>query len=347
MPRQRALFGFILLVILTLFVAEVDRWVAGRFAAQGIAQNPLEYPITAVIIGLIAQGLLRVSKLYERVQPAIQTDLYMKIGLVILGARISIGDLLATGAGGIVQAVLMVTCVFFFTWWLGSRFSLSRTLKAVMACAVSICGVSAAVAAAGAVSARKEEVTYVSTLVILTSLPLMVIMPWVAGAVALPQPVAGAWFGSNIDTTASVVGAGAIYGTEAEKVATIVKLTQNVLIGFVAFGLALYFVMRVNQGQGERPGLRVIWQRFPKFVLGFILVSILASLRVFSPALIREMTVAYQWIFAAAFVCMGLDFSAQELQRAGWLPLGLYLAATVFNAVLGLGVSAVIFGWLR
>ncbi len=338
--------GIILLAILTLLVAEIDRAIANAFRAQGVAQNPLEYPLTAAVIGLIANAILRVTNLYSFIRPAIRTELYLKIGVVILGARISIGDLLSTGAGGLIQALIMVTSVFFFTWWLGGRLKLPDTLRAVMASAVSICGVSAAIAAAGAVQARKEEITYVTALVIVTALPLMVLMPVLAGVMGLQPDVAGAWFGGNIDTTAAVIGAGTLYGEQAQSVATIVKSSQNVLMGFVAFALAAYFITVIQKKADERPSPRIIWQRFPKFVIGFVLVSILASLRVFTPELAREMNLASQWAFTLAFVSIGLDFSISALRDAGWRPMLVYLAATVFNTILALFVASVIFGVL-
>jgi uncharacterized integral membrane protein (TIGR00698 family) len=344
--RYGLIVGLILLIVLTLLVAEFDRAIANAFRAQGVAQNPLEYPLTAAVIGLIANAVLRLTGLYEFVRPAIRTELYLKIGVVILGARISFSDLVGVGAGGLIQALFMVASVFFFTWWLGGRLRLPETLKAVMASAVSICGVSAAIAAAGSVQARKEEITYVSALVIVTALPLMVLMPILADALRLAPDVAGAWFGGNIDTTAAVVGAGTLFGEEAQRVATIVKASQNVLMGFVAFALALYFVSIVQKNQGERPSPRIIWQRFPKFVIGFVLVSILTSLNAFTPALIREMSTAYQWAFTLAFVSIGLDFSVTALRQAGWKPITVYLGATLFNTVLALLVSGVIFGVL-
>lgn len=346
--RQRAggfVAGTALLVALTLLVAELDRAIANAFSAQGVRQNPLEYPLTAVVIGLIANVALRATRLYTVVRPGIRTEFYLKIGLVLLGARISLGDLLATGAGGLVQALIMVSSVFFFTWWLGGRLKLSATLRAVMSSAVSICGVSAAIAAAGSVQAKKSEVTYIATLVILTALPLMVIMPPLAQALGLSGAVAGAWFGGNIDTTAAVVGAGTLYSPQAQEVAAVVKLSQNVLIGFVAFGLALYFVTVVRRGENEpRPGPRVIWERFPKFVIGFVIVSILATVGVFSRELAREIDTASKWLFTLAFIAIGLDFSLNDLRQAGWRPVAVYAAATVFNTVLALFVAYVIFG---
>ena len=338
--------GAVLLIILTLLAAEIDRAITSAFKAQGVAQNPLEYPLTAVVIGLITNAILRLTRLYDVVRPAIRTELYLKIGLVVLGARISFGDLLALGAGGLIQALVMVLSVFFFTWWLGGKLKLPDTLRAVMASAVSICGASAAIAAAGAVQARKEEVTYITTLVILFAVPMMVLAPAIAGALNLPPDIAGAWFGGNIDTTAAVVGAGTMYGPEAQQVASVVKLSQNVFIGFVAFALAVYFVTVVNRGEGERPSPRMLWTRFPKFVLGFVLVSILASLKIFPSELIKELNTVTQWAFTLAFICIGIDFSLKEIRSAGIKPIIVYLSATVFNTLLALLVAYVIFGVL-
>ncbi|GIL09203.1 MAG: hypothetical protein BroJett033_7140 [Chloroflexota bacterium] len=340
------LAGLALLIALTLLAAELDYLIAALFRAQGVARNPFEYPLTAVLVGLAANGLLRLTGVYARARPAFRTEFFLKIGLVLLGARISLGDLLATGAAGLVQAVIMVTAVFFFTWWLAGRFNLAPTLKAVMASAVSICGVSAAIAAAGSVMAKKEEVTYIAALVILTAIPLMVLMPPLANALGLSPVVAGAWFGGNIDTTAAVVGAGTLHSPEAQQVAAVVKLSQNVLIGFVAFALALYFAVVVEGDKGQRPRLAVIWQRFPKFVIGFVIVSALATLGAFTPGIAKEIERAGQWAFALAFVCIGVEFAPGAIREMGWRPVAVYLGATAFNTVLALLVAAVIFGAL-
>ena len=344
--RWGLIAGFALLLALTVLVAELDRLIADTFKAQGVARNPLEYPLTAVLIGLAANGLLRLTRLYEHVRRAFRTEFYLKIGLVLLGVRVSLGDLLATGAAGLVQALIMVTSVFFFTWWLAGRFSLPPTLKAVMASAVSICGVSAAIAAAGAVMAKKEEVTYITALVILTAIPLMVLMPLLADTMSLTPQVAGAWFGGNIDTTAAVVGAGTMHSQSAQEVAAVVKMAQNVLIGFVAFALALYFAVVVEGDREQRPSPAVIWRRFPKFVIGFVIVSALATLGAFTPGIAKEIERAGQWAFALAFVCIGVEFAPGAIREMGWKPVAVYLGATVFNTVLALAAAAVIFGAL-
>ncbi len=342
--KGNVFIGAAVLIILTLLVAEIDKWIGNSFKANGIASNPFEYPLTAVVIGLIANGVFRLLNLRWLIKPALRTELFLKVGLVLLGARISLGDMLALGLGGLVQALIMITSVFFFTWWLGGKAGLTDRLRAVMSSAVSVCGVSAAIAAAGAVNAKREEVTYITTLVILTAIPLMVLMPVIAGALGLSPVVAGAWFGGNIDTSAAVVGAGTIFGPEAQQVASVIKLTQNVFIGFVAFALAMYFAVVVEKDAAKRPSPKIIWQRFPKFVLGFMLVSLLATVGVFSPALVKELNTLTQWAFALAFVSVGLEFSLTDLRSAGWRPIAVYGGATVFNTILALIVASLIFG---
>ncbi len=341
-----ALCGLVLVAGLTLLIAEFDAGIAKAFAGRGVSQNPLEYPLVAVALGLVANVLLRGTRTHTFVRPGIRTELFLKIGLVLMAAGLNITVIMKEGAGGLLQALVLVSAVFFFTWWLATRFGLAPQLKAVMACAISICGVSAAIAAAGAVLAKKKEITYVTALVIVTALPLMVLMPWAARGLGLSQTVAGAWFGGNIDTTAAVVGAGTLYGETAQQVASVVKMAQNALIGVVAFLLATYFVIKVERKPSERPSPAMIWQRFPKFVLGFVLVSILASTGVLSGNAVAVLKALSKWAFAAAFLCIGLELSVRELGAMGWRPVAVYLSATVFNTALALGAAWVIFGAL-
>ncbi len=343
-PSKGLIIGLLLIFVMAALIAEFDAGISSWFKAQGVGKNPLEYPLMAVLLGLLVNGTLKLMKAYDFIRPAIRTELFLKIGLVIMGARISLGQIMVRGAGGLIQALIMVTSVFLFTWWIGGKFRIADKLRAVMSAAVSICGVSAAIAAAGAVIARKEEISYVTTLVIVTALPMMVLMPWIAEALDLPDTVAGAWFGGNIDTTAAVIGAGTIHGEVAQEVATVVKMSQNVLIGVAAFLLALYFALVVERKPDERPSPMVIWHRFPKFVLGFILISILASLGLFSGEQIGVMKHLYKWAFAMAFFCIGLELSFKDISKMGWAPIIVYLAATIFNTLLALGVSYVIFG---
>ncbi len=325
--RNRLWFAVSFLLIFGLAVA------ANRLSKLNAA---IEFPIWAAILGIIVRNL----RLSQLLQSAATTEIYTKVGLVLLGASVNFAVVMSVGARGIVQALIGVPLVFFFAWFVAGKFGLDSKVKAVMSSAVSICGVSAAIAAAGAVVAKKEHLTYIIALVILFALPLMVIIPFLARAMGLPQTVAGAWIGNNIDTTAAVVGAGQIVGDSALKVASVVKMAQNTLIGFAAFLLALYFTFKSSE---ERPKPIEIWHRFPKFVIGFVVVSVLTSLGVFSSGNVAALNNLRSWFFALAFVCIGLSFSFKEMKSIGKKPLAAFAIITVFNTGSALGLSWLLF----
>lgn len=335
------------LLLISLAVVVGLAILANRLSVWGnrpFGRAVVEFPLWAVAVGLLANLALSLVGVKDKVKEGFRTELFLKVGLVLMGASIDFAFILQAGSRGIVQAVVGVTAVFFFTWYIARLFRLDEKLRAVLATAVSICGVSAAIAAAGSVLARREHLAYVTTLVILFALPLMVIQPFLAKAIGLSAPVAGAWIGNNIDTTAAVVGAGKIHSEQAMQVATVVKLSQNVLIGVAAFLLALYWVLRVERRQVPRPSLWVIWERTPKFILGFLLLSLLASFDVLGMPQVAVLTNLRNWFLTLAFVCIGLEFSVSEVRQVGAKPLLVYTVATLFNTVLALGLALLLFG---
>ena len=178
-PRRQArtaytLLGLGLLIGLALLANRLTAW----------SPKALEYPIWAVALGLGANALLSLLRVRGRIQPALRTELFLKVGLVLLGAGVNLSQVMSVGVKGLAQAVIMIVAVFFFTWWLGGVFKLDPKLRAMLSAAVSICGVSAAIAAAGAVLAKKEHLAYVTALVILVALPLMLLMPWAAQGIS-------------------------------------------------------------------------------------------------------------------------------------------------------------------
>jgi len=335
-------------VLLSVLLVVALALLANRLTAIGktwLGHEILEYPLWAVGLGLAANLAVRAAGVRERLSAAFRTEFFLKTGLVLMGATINFLDILTIGAKGMVQAVVVVTAIFFLTWHLAGWFRLDDKLRALMAASVSICGVSAAIAAAGAVLAKKEHLTYVATLVIVFALPLMLIQPYAAKAMGLSADVAGAWIGGNIDTTAAVVGAGAIHSEAAMKVASVVKVSQNALIGFAAFFLALYWVVVVERRPDRRPSPRDIWTRFPKFVLGFLVASLITTAGLLSPEQVKATIVPLRnWFLAAAFVCIGLELAFDEFLSVGWRPVAVYCLATAANTALALAAAYVLFG---
>ncbi|BBW99219.1 hypothetical protein BST36_14795 [Mycolicibacterium moriokaense] len=326
---------------------EVPQWAKGTPFAK-VAKS-IEFPIYAIALGLIGNLVLSKLALRDALSRGFRTEFFIKTGLVLLGASINLKVLVTAAGPAIIQALLLITIVFGFTWWLGGVLKLEDKLRALLASAVSICGVSAAIAAAGAVQAKKEQLAYAASLVIAFALPSIFLLPWLADVLNLSEPVAGAWIGGNIDTTAAVAAAGALAGEDALQIATIVKTTQNALIGIVAIALTAYFALKVERKSAEqaRPSLRQFWDRFPKFVLGFIAASIVGTLFLQwggDKSAITTVNDLRTWFLIFAFVAIGLEFSLKGLKEAGWRPIALFASATVVNIVVALGLAAVLFG---
>ena len=315
--------------------------LANRLTRVGPAW--LEYPAWALGVGLAANLALGAVGWRRPLAAASRSEFFLKTGLVLMGATVPFRDVLSVGARGLVQAAVLVSSVFLVTWYAGALLRLEHRLRAVMSAAVAIGGVSAAIAAAGAVLAGRDKLGYVTALVVLFAMPMMVLQPLAAVWLGLPADVAGAWIGGNIDTTAAVLGAGALHSERAMQVASIVKLAQNALIGVLAFLLSLYWVAVVERGP-HRPTAADMWARFPKFVLGFAGASLVGSLGLFSPEQVKALADVRNWFLTLAFVSMGLELSFGEIRKEGIRPLLAYLLATAANAALALVVAWVLFG---
>ncbi len=352
--RGWPLASVVLVLGLAGLVHFLDTNVPAWFPSQTWLKS-VEFPIYAIAVGLLGGAALGALGLAERLRFAVRTEFYIKTGLVLLGASIDL-NLIARAAGpAISQSVLLISCIFLATWFLAGALGLDPKLRALIAAAVSICGVSAAIAAAGAVAARKEQLVYVTGLVILFALPSIFIQPWLAQQLGLSQVVAGAWIGGNIDTTAAVTAAGSIVGEDALKVAAIVKQTQNAMMGLVAFLLTVYFVYRVERKPGTSVGIGVLWQRFPKFILGFVVASAIGTWFVTAAsnqaAASATLKIAGSdlrvWLFTLAFVCIGLDLKVVSLREAGIRPIAVFTGATLLNLALALAIASVVFAGFK
>lgn len=329
--------GFVSLFIITLFAHVIT-------GNKAIKELGLEVVLFSLFTGLIISNFLQVP---DFIKPYIQTEFYIKTGLVLLGCGIIFGDVMKAGSLGLLQSVAVVFVVWQVSFWLCKRFNLDDEMRTMLSSAVAICGVSAAIATAGAIKGDSKKLSYVISLVLITAIPMMIFMPYAAKAMSLSPAVAGAWLGGTIDTTGAVVAAGTVLGEEALKYATVVKFSQNVLLGIAAFIISLYWMYTKN-AQQEKPSVKMLWDRFPKFVLGFVLTSL-----IFSFVLSEETVSAVKgslrglqtfW-FAIAFTCIGLEtkFTAIFSLDNG-RPAFAFLIAQFFNLLFTLLISWLVFG---
>ena len=325
-------------VFLLAFVSLV---IAGNAAMGEIG---LEFVLFALFIGLAISNTVGVPAWLAE---AVRTEYYIKTGLVVLGAGILFPDILDAGARGLIQALLVATVVWYVCFWLARKLRVDDEFAVMLSSAVAICGVSAAIATCGAIQGDRKKLSYVTSLVLLVAIPMLVVMPWVVKTFDMSEVVGGAWLGGTLDTSGSVVAAAELISESALKAGVIVKFSQNVLIGVAAFVLSVWWTMRRREG-AERPSPSVIWERFPKFVVGFLVASLMFSF-LLSEAIVTDtkpiLTSMRTLWFALAFTSIGLETRFRDLVTAeGGRPALAFVLAQGFNVAWTLLLAWLIFG---
>lgn len=333
---------------LIYFLAIVSFIIGGN---KSVSYFGLEYVVFALLIGIALGNLIRLPSWLKE---AVRSEFYIKTGLVILGTTILSADLIKAGLPGIIQAVIVVTVVWFFSMWLSRKLKVDDEFGVILASAVSICGVSAAIVAAGAINGDKRKLSYVTTLVLIMAIPMMIILPWAVKYFHIPEVIGGAWLGGTLDTTATVTAAGDLVGPIAVKAGVIAKFSQNVFIGVAAFFIAIWWAYKKPKSEdgipfkAERPGLKIVWERFPKFVLGFVAASLVFSF-LLSPTTAKSVGPTLNGLrtvwFAIAFISIGMEAKFSSLVKLqGGKPAFTFVTAQIFNIFWTLLWSYILFG---
>lgn len=346
-----ALMGKSLKSILKAFPIIFVLSMGAQFIASSGSMKDLglETVLFSLIIGLIISNIFKVP---SWLKSGIQSEFYIKIGLVMLGASVLFSEIMKAGFFGLIQAIIVVLSVWYFAFWIAKKMKIDEELSIMMASAVSICGVSAAIATAGAIKGDSKKLSYVVSLVLIVAIPMMIFMPLIARWLGLSDEVTGAWLGGTIDTTGAVVASGTIAGDIALKFSTIIKFSQNILLGVAALLISIFWTYKQvdRNRETEKPTLKIIWERFPKFVLGFIIVSLAFSFIV-SPetAEITGKTIkSYQSLwFNLAFICIGLETRFKDIiELDKGRPLMAFITAQLFNIFITLVVAYILFEML-
>ncbi len=355
------------LFLIMYAIAAIGTWLAGKHISQLLRSFPLVFFISILamvlagnkqikdlnleaVIFSLSLGLIigNFFTLPQWLKNSLQTELFVKIGLVLLGTSIIFGDMLKAGSLGLLQALIVVLSVWYFAFWVCKKLGVEDDMRMMISSAVSICGVSAAIATAGAISGDTKKLSYVISLVLVTAIPMMIGMPYIAQWLQLPEAVTGAWLGGSIDTSGAVVAAGTLVGEEALKISTIVKFSQNVLLGLAAFAISVYWTYSRKENQVvEKPTLSLIWERFPKFVLGFVCASLLFSFVLSGETIgtVKEplKNIQTMW-FVLAFTSIGMETKFADLfHQDNKKPLYGFLIAQGFNVLVTLVVAYLLF----
>jgi uncharacterized membrane protein YadS len=346
--------AFIFLYVGSIIMFAIAGWA-------NAAQFNLEAPLVALILGLIIANVFRLPAWMDS---AFRVEYFIKTGIVLLGATFPIALVLTAGPVAIVQATIisLVTCLVIY--FIGTRvFGLDKRLAAVMGVGGAVCGVSASMAIAASVNAKKDHLYTSVTLVVVWALVMILVLPFLSRAMGLSAGVAGAWIGTSEFADAAGFAAATTYGKmvgaedAAIKSFTLMKVIgRDLWIGIwsVVFAAIATFVWEKGQ-TGRAPDAREVWWRFPKFVIGFFAASLLMSAftsgfstadfnSTVRPNVLAPLVSLRTWTFIFCFLSIGLTTRFRDLHVVGWNAFWSFTIGVAVNVILGYFLSVIVFG---
>jgi uncharacterized integral membrane protein (TIGR00698 family) len=351
--------SFVFIYILAFVIFVVGQW-------DNAATYDLEPPLVALVVGLFISNVIGLPRSLDA---GFRVEFYIKTGIVLLGATLPFSLITWAGPVAILQASIVSVVTFLVIFWAARLLGLDRPLAATLGVGGAVCGVSGAIAISSAVGAKKQDASVAITTVIIWAIVMIFVLPLVSRALLLHTGVAGAWIGTSEFADAAGIAAAQTYGNLAGKVDgiagtsdqaiwsfTLMKVVgRDAWIGIWAFVLAIIATTRWEAAEtGRKADAGEIWRRFPKFVIGFVLASLIITYatrdysladynKLAVPALVAPLKDLRTWAFIFCFLSIGLTTRFRELASAGTKPFIAFTAGVVVNVILGFILSAIVF----
>jgi uncharacterized integral membrane protein (TIGR00698 family) len=297
----------------------------------------IEYVLWAILIGLAISNTVGVPQIFRA---GVATyEFWLKTGIVLLGSRFLLGDVLKLGGVSLALVAIEIAGAIAFMTFLGRAFGLRPKLTSLLAVGSAVCGVSAIIATQGAIEADEEDSSFAIAAILALGALSLFTFPLIGHALHLSDHAYGLWAGLAVDNTAEATAAGALYSDAAGKLAVLAKTTRNAMIGFVVLAYAIYWA---SQGQAKTVGNKAafLWQKFPKFVLGFLLISVLATYHFFTKEQTTALANLSRWAFLLTFAGVGLRTNFREMRKQGLRPFAVGAIGEVVIAVFTLALVA-------
>jgi uncharacterized integral membrane protein (TIGR00698 family) len=352
--------AFLLVYLVSLGLYFLGQW-------DQASRYNLEPPLVALALGLLVSNTVGLPRWADA---GLRVEFFIKTGIVLLGAGLPLMLIAWAGPVAIVQAGIISLVTFAAIFFSGRALGLDRRLAAVLGTGGAVCGVSGSIAVAGAVGAKKEQVSIAISLVVLYAIVMIFALPLVSRGLHLATGVAGAWIGTSEFADAAGLAAAQTYGGYAGNVPgiagnanaavnafTLMKVIgRDVWIGVWAFVLSIIATTRWDStGVRGKANSSEIWRRFPKFVLGFLIASAIVTVvvhgysyaeykKTVQPGLVAPLQAIRTWAFTFAFLSIGLTTRVREFIAVGARPFIAFTIGVIINVALGFFLSTQVFG---
>jgi uncharacterized integral membrane protein (TIGR00698 family) len=338
----RLIPGVALLAVIGLAGKFLERNINLYAKAHHFPFPNIEYVLRAILNGLVISNVFGLAEIFK---PGVATyEFWLKTGIVLLGSRFLLGDVLKLGGVSLLLVAIEIVGSLAFMTLLGRLFGLRPKLTTLLAVGSAVCGVSAIIATQGAIDADEEDSSFAIAAILALGAIALFTFPLIGHALHLTDHAYGIWAGLAVDNTAEATAAGALYSDAASKLAVLTKTTRNALIGFVVLAYAIYWASR-GQAQTVKNKAAFLWQKFPKFVLGFLLISLLATVGFFSKDQNTSLANLSRWAFLLTFAGVGLRTNLREMRKQGLRPFAVgfigEIAIALFTLVLVIAASRI------
>ncbi len=304
-------------------------------ARQYLFLPQIEYVLWAILLGLVIANVFGVADLFR---PGVATyELWLKLGIVLVGARFLLQDVLHIGGLSLLLVAIELVLSLSVMTLLGHIFRLPPKLTSLLAIGSSICGVTAIMAAQGAIDPDEEDTSTAIAAILTLGAIALVTFPAIGHLLHMGQQAYGMWAGLAVDNTAESIVTGSLYGQDAGRWAVLAKTARSSFIGFVVLGYAVYWASKGKAASVQHKG-RFLWMKFPKFILGFLAISFLATGGFFTHVQLDSLSNLSRWAFLPAFAGVGLRTNLKDLVGQGWRPLVVGVLGEIFIALITLGL---------
>ncbi|GAB6098517.1 YeiH family protein [Halanaerocella petrolearia] len=294
-------------VLLLFVVGYLSKWIA-------LYIPHIEYVLIAIIIGMFFGNTFNIPKIFV---PGIDTyELWLKLGIVVLGARLVLQNVLKIGGVGIVLVILEIIFSLILVEFLAKQFGVSDKLGSLLAMGTGICGVSVIIGATGAIDADEEESGLAIATILIFSAVTVFLYPIIGQIVNMSDQIFGFWSGLAVDNTAEALATGFAYSDQAGQYATVIKLSRNALMGIIVLLYSIYYARKGMTTEVDNK-VKFVWKKFPKFLIGFLLLSLLSTLGLFTQDEIGTMKNLYKWIFMLSFAGVGFRTDFDKMREIG------------------------------
>jgi uncharacterized integral membrane protein (TIGR00698 family) len=336
----RLLPGVALLAAIGLAGKFLERNINAYAKAHHFPFPNIEYVLWAILIGLVISNVFGLAEIFK---PGVATyEFWLKAGIVLLGSRFLLGDVAKLGGVSLLLVGIEIVGSLAFMTLLGRLFGLKPKLTTLLAVGSAVCGVSAIIATQGAIDADEEDSSFAIAAILALGAIALFTFPLVGHALHLSDHAYGIWAGLAVDNTAEATAAGALFSDAAAKLAVLTKTCRNALIGFIVLAYAIYWASK-GQAQNVTNKAAFLWQKFPKFVLGFLLISLLATVGFFTKDQNTALANLSRWAFLLTFAGVGLRTNLRDMRKQGLRPFAVgfigEIAIALFTLLLVFGAA--------